>query len=89
MRLSRFLVPDQSGTVWGRLRPPGDDLYLIPDFTTDPVFPPFLLFLHRLSTIKGPRKDQGLILWWNRGISKHRDWFGGGQFVEEVQHFMS
>ena len=42
--LSRFLVPDQLGTVWGRLRLPEDDLYLIPDFETDPVFPPIFFF---------------------------------------------
>ena len=40
--LSQFLVPDQSGTVWGHLGPPEADLTLIPDFNTDPVFPPCL-----------------------------------------------
>ena len=43
-RFSRFLVLDQSGTVWGLLRLPETDLYLIPDFNTDSVFPPILPF---------------------------------------------
>ena len=42
--LSRFLVADQSGTVWGLLRLPEADLYLIPGFDTDSVFPPILPF---------------------------------------------
>ena len=42
--LSRFLVPDQLRTVWGRLRLPGADLLLIPDCETDPVFPPIVAF---------------------------------------------
>ena len=43
----------------GLLRLPEDDLNLIP------VFP----FFHRLSMIKGLGQDQGLVLWWNRGIN--------------------
>ena len=32
--------------------------------------PPIIhVFFHRLSRIKGPRTNRGLILWWNRGIS--------------------
>ena len=34
------------------------------------TFPhPLFMFLHRLSRIKVLRTNQGLILWWNRGIS--------------------
>ena len=44
--LSRFLVADQSGTVWGHwvlLKLPETNLYLIPGFNTDSVFLPILL----------------------------------------------
>ena len=64
--LNRFLVPEQSGTVWGLLRHPEVDLNYIPGFDIDSVFHHFF---HRLSMIKGHRQDRGLILWWNRGIN--------------------
>ena len=31
-------------------------------------------FFHRLSRIKDPRKNRGLILWWNRGITNLKYW---------------
>ena len=42
--LNRFLVAEQSGTVWGLLRLNEADLNLIPGFDTDSVFPPILPF---------------------------------------------
>ena len=33
-----------SGAAWGILRLPGDDLFLIPDFKTDPILPPIFAF---------------------------------------------
>ena len=49
--LNRFLVAEQLGAAWGLLRLPEADLYLIPGFDANSVFPPILPFFHRTPTL--------------------------------------
>ena len=59
-------IPDRIGVETNHNR---DNLGLIPDLGQDSIFPTiFHGFFHRLSRVKGPRRNRGLILWWNRGI---------------------